>query len=129
MTTTAKEIGNRVRLLREELRMSQDELATRLGYKSRSSINKIELGQRNLTQSKIKALADALDTTPAYIMGWTDPLDVVDPAQIAEMIMTDAVMTAHIQTLNGLTPDHKYQVYDLIDLLHNRENGASSKKQ
>lgn len=129
MTTTAKDIGNRVRLLREELRMSQDELATRLGYKSRSSINKIELGQRNLTQSKIKALADALDTTPAYIMGWTDPLDVVDPDQLAEIIMTDAVMTAHIQTLNGLTPDHKYQVYDLIDLLHNRENGASSQKQ
>ena len=93
MTTTAKEIGNRVRLLREELRMSQDELATRLGYKSRSSINKIELGQRNLTQSKIKALADALDTTPAYIMGWTDPLDVVDPDQIAQIVMTDAVMT------------------------------------
>lgn len=129
MTTIAKDIGNRVRLLREELRMSQDELATRLGYKSRSSINKIELGQRNLTQSKIKALADALDTTPAYIMGWTDPLDVVDPDQLAEMIMTDAVMTAHIQTLNGLTPDHKYQVYDLIDLLHNRENGVSSQKQ
>lgn len=129
MTTTAKEIGNRVRLLREELRMSQDELATRLGYKSRSSINKIELGQRNLTQSKIKALADALDTTPAYIMGWTDPLDVVDPDQIAQIVMTDAVMTTHIMTLNGLTPDHKYQVYDLIDLLHNRENGASSQKQ
>lgn len=129
MTTTAKEIGNRVRLLREELRMSQDELATRLGYKSRSSINKIELGQRNLTQSKIKALADALGVTPAYIMGWTDPLDVVDPDQLAEIIMTDAVMTAHIQTLNGLTPEHKYQVYDLIDLLHNRENGVSSQKQ
>ena len=77
MTTTAKEIGNRVRLLREELRMSQDELATRLGYKSRSSINKIELGQRNLTQSKIKALADALDTTPAYIMGTSTLLTAV----------------------------------------------------
>jgi transcriptional regulator with XRE-family HTH domain len=126
MTTAAKEIGNRVRLLREELRMSQDELATRLGYKSRSSINKIELGQRNLTQSKIKALADALDTTPAYIMGWTDPLGVVDPDQLAEIIMTDAVMTAHIQTLNGLTQDHRCQVYDLIDLLHNREDGVSS---
>lgn len=52
--------------------MSQGELSERLGYKSRSSINKIELDQRNLAQSKIKAIADALDTTPAYIMGWTD---------------------------------------------------------
>lgn len=52
--------------------MSQDELARLLGYKSRSSINKIELDQRNLTQSKIKAIAEALNTTPSYIMGWEE---------------------------------------------------------
>ena len=63
-------IGNRIRNRREELGLSQEELGNRLGYKSRSSINKIELDQRNLTQSKIKAIADALDTTPGYIMGW-----------------------------------------------------------
>ena len=63
-------IGNRIRIRREELGLSQEELGNKLGYKSRSSINKIELDQRNLTQSKIKAIADALNTTPAYIMGW-----------------------------------------------------------
>lgn len=66
-------IGNRIRNRREELGLSQDELGKRLGYKSRSSINKIELDQRNLTQSKIKAIADALETTPFYIMGWDEP--------------------------------------------------------
>lgn len=65
-------IGNRIRKRREELGLSQDELGKRIGYKSRSSINKIELGHRNLTQSKIKAIADALETTPSYIMGWDD---------------------------------------------------------
>ena len=63
-------IGSRIRSRREELGLSQEELGNKLGYKSRSSINKIELDQRNLTQSKIKAIADALNTTPAYIMGW-----------------------------------------------------------
>lgn len=63
-------IGGRIRELRENLDMSQEELAKKLGYKSRSSINKIELDQRNLTQSKIKAIADALETTPGFIMGW-----------------------------------------------------------
>ena len=63
-------IGARIKARREELGLSQDELAHRLGYKSRSSINKIELNQRNLTQSKIKAIADALSTTPSYVMGW-----------------------------------------------------------
>ena len=63
-------IGSRIRSRREEPGLSQEELGNKLGYKSRSSINKIELDQRNLTQSKIKAIADALSTTPAYIMGW-----------------------------------------------------------
>lgn len=63
-------IGGRIRERREKLGLSQEELAKKLGYKSRSSINKIELDQRNLTQSKIKAFADALGTTPGFIMGW-----------------------------------------------------------
>lgn len=66
-------IGSRIRNRREELGLSQDELGKRLGYKSRSSINKIELDQRSLTQSKIKTIADALETTPSYIMGWNEP--------------------------------------------------------
>lgn len=65
-------IGERIKQRRDELKMSQEELATKLGYKSRSSINKIELGQQNLTQSKIAAIAKALETTPSYIMGWND---------------------------------------------------------
>lgn len=65
-------IGDRIKHRREELRLSQDELAKKLGYKSRSSLNKIELNQRDLPQSKIKAIADALSTTPSYIMGWEE---------------------------------------------------------
>lgn len=117
--------GTRIRKLREELELSQDDLATLLGYKSRSSINKIELGERNLTQSKIKAIADALHTTPAHIMGWEDPLESVDP-DIMGKIIADTVMTAHVQRLYGLTHDHRCQVYDLIDILHDREQSGTN---
>lgn len=68
-----KSIGDRIRERRESMGLSQDELAKKLGYKSRSSINKIEKDERNLTQSKIKSIADALETTPSYIMGWEEP--------------------------------------------------------
>lgn len=68
-----KSVGDRIREKRESLGMSQEELAKKLGYKSRSSINKIETDARNLTQSKIKSIADALQTTPSYIMGWEEP--------------------------------------------------------
>lgn len=67
-----KTIGERIRERRIQLEMSQDELAKRLGYKSRSSINKIESGDQMLTQSKIAAIAKELQVTPSYIMGWDD---------------------------------------------------------
>lgn len=73
-------IGERIKNRREDLNLSQMDLAIKLGYKSRSSVNKIELGLQNLTQSKIKAVADALDTTPAYIMGWEE----ISPTPISE---------------------------------------------
>lgn len=68
-------IGERIRKKRESLQMSQDELAKKLGYKSRSSINKIEIDGRSVPMGKIKDIAQALNTTPAYIMGWEE--DVV----------------------------------------------------
>lgn len=39
------EIYKRIRTRREEIGISQEELAKRMGYKSRSSINKIENGE------------------------------------------------------------------------------------
>ena len=66
-------VGEKIRQRRIELNMSQEELAKKAGYKSRSSINKIELGINDVTQSKVVAFAKALQTTTAYLMGWEDP--------------------------------------------------------
>ena len=46
-------LGTRIKLRREELNMSQNELAIKLGYKSRSTINKIELGTRDRIETKL----------------------------------------------------------------------------
>ena len=67
-------IGDRIRTRREELGLSQDDLARKTGYKSRSSINKIEVGNQGLTQSKIKAFANALETTVSYILDTPEPV-------------------------------------------------------
>ena len=76
-----KPIGLRIKARREDLGLTQEELARRLGYKSKSSLNKIELGIQGLRQSKIKAIADALQTTPGYIMGWTADKPSAAPSQ------------------------------------------------
>ena len=66
------DIGSRIKHKREELNMTQEELALKVGYKSKSSINKIEIDGRGLPQSKIQAFAQALNTTPAYLLGWNE---------------------------------------------------------
>lgn len=64
--------GQRILKLRTEKGMTQDELAVMVGYKSRSTIAKIESGERDPHQSMIVLLAHALGVTPAYLMGWTE---------------------------------------------------------
>lgn len=80
--STDAEIGKRIKKRREELDMSQGELATLIGYRSKSSINKIELGIQGLTQRKIKAIAEALQTTTDYIMGWAGGMMAVETRSV-----------------------------------------------
>lgn len=66
-------LGQNIRTFRERLGLSQEDLAKRLGYKDRSTIAKIESNVNDITQSKIAAIAEALETTPAALMGWEVP--------------------------------------------------------
>lgn len=53
-------IGDKIKQRRLELGLTQEELAKKLGYKHKSSINKIELNQNDIRQSKVAAFAVAL---------------------------------------------------------------------
>ena len=63
---------DRIKSRRTELGLTVEELAHNMGYKDKSSISKIENGKADIPQSKIAAFADALQTTPAYLMGWEE---------------------------------------------------------
>lgn len=69
-------IGTRIKEKRLELGLTQEELAKRLGYKSKSTINKIEMDINDIPQSKVIAFADALNTTIAYLMDWDNESNV-----------------------------------------------------
>ena len=62
----------RIKQRRIELGMSQDELAKKVGYKGRSMMSRIERGDVDLSASKIKQIADALNTTPGYLLKGCD---------------------------------------------------------
>jgi transcriptional regulator with XRE-family HTH domain len=61
-----------IRNKRQELGLTQTELAHKLGYSDKSMIAKIEGGKVDLSQSKILAFADVLHTSASTLMGWED---------------------------------------------------------
>ncbi len=74
---TAQETGARIKARRQELRMTQDQLAEKIGYHGKSSISHIEKGDFDMSQSKIVAIAEALQTTPDYILGLKDGSEIL----------------------------------------------------
>ena len=66
------DLAKRIKERREELGLSQTQLAFKLGYKSRSSINKIEKGENDIPPSKIKWFAEVLNISPTELMGWDE---------------------------------------------------------
>ena len=64
-------VGDRIRAKRQDLGMSVDELAARLG-KNRATMYRYEKGDiENMPVNVLEPLAEVLQTTPAYLMGWT----------------------------------------------------------
>jgi transcriptional regulator with XRE-family HTH domain len=64
------ELHKIIRSKRIALKMTQQELAQKLGYKSTSTIAKIESGKNDIPQAKLAAFAEALNTTTADLMGF-----------------------------------------------------------
>ena len=73
----AIKIGERIKARRQELKISQRELATRMGYTDHTTITRIEAGKVDPPQSRIAQFAKALGTTPGHLMGWdAEPEDL-----------------------------------------------------
>lgn len=62
-------VGDNIKQRRFELNLSQQELADLMGYKSRSTIAKIESGENDINQSKLRRFAQVLDTTVDALIG------------------------------------------------------------
>ena len=66
------DIGKRIRDRRQKLNLSLEDVAKQLN-KNRTTVYRYEKGDiENLPLETLKPLAEILDTTPAYLMGWED---------------------------------------------------------
>lgn len=69
-------VGKRIKERRKELHMSVDELAKHLG-KNRATVYRYENGEiENLPLDILDPLAEALKTTPQFLMGWINIDDI-----------------------------------------------------
>lgn len=131
---TNKMIGAIIRRRRIELGLSQEELAERCGFKSKSSINKMESGVQGLPQSKIIAVAKALETTPGYILGWeaveenqqqeyyTDEVT----AQIAEDMATNPNLRMLYDVQRDMDPEDLQAMYSMAMALKRKTERLDS---
>ena len=83
-------MGDRIKELRVEAGMTQEELADKLGMQ-KSAIAKYENGRvENIKQSTIRKMAELFRRSPSYVMGFTDnplPSNVAIPAAHAIPIL------------------------------------------
>lgn len=61
-------VHERLRKLRIERGMSQEELALKVGYDGRSAISKAEKGERGISHAMLIKYADALEVSPTYLL-------------------------------------------------------------
>lgn len=101
-------IGKRIQNRRKELKLSIDEIAKRLN-KNRTTVYRYERGDiGNLPLETLKPLAEILETTPAYLMGWEERADMdtreptpeADPiAKLINIINTESFTTVECDQL------------------------------
>lgn len=118
---TQETMGKRIKLLREERKLSQTELAVKVGYKEKTSIAKVEAGKVDLPQSKIKAIAEALGTSASYLMGledkeadtyYTDP----ETNAMAQSLFENSDMRVLFDAAKDATPEQLKMAADMLKM-------------
>jgi len=111
-------IGIRIRKRREQLRISQEELARRTGYGGRTAISKIEKNVNGIPQDKVTLFANALQTTELYLIGTVDDPDL----PLKEIINSDTSYQINeddrilIERFHNADPEKKRIIAYLLEL-------------
>ena len=108
-------IGNKIKSRRIELGMTQMDLAKKMGYKSKSTINKIELGINDINQSKMKKMAHALEVSVDYLID-----DNVDETTTASVSVKH--LSKYAELLSKLSPKSQASAIQYIEFLKSQED-------
>lgn len=110
-----KNVYANIKKRRNEIGMSQSELAKIVGYSDKTMISKIERGIIDLPLPKLNAIAKALGISASVLLGWDD---VEDIKENREFVSGDANVDFAILTkFNKLNQNDQMLVMNMIDSL------------
>lgn len=116
------DFGQRVKTLRESLKLTQTDLANSVGYSDKTAISRIETGKSDVSRGKIVLLADVLGTSPSYLMGWTDDPSPKRPFNISDIPGVMPLHKAHRVPILGtiacgkpVWAEENYDGYFVVD--------------
>lgn len=128
-------IGERIKQRRLELGYTADALAKLLN-KNRATIYRYENGDiENMPIDVLEPLAKALNTTPAYLMGWQEPHQVAtstlskqtedyyldaETAKYAEMLRTRPEMRMLFSASRGISKEEMEEAVNYIEFIKSR---------
>lgn len=113
-------VGDRIRKKREMLGISQTELAEKLNI-SKQTLYKYEKNiVTNVPSNKIEEIADILNVSESYLMGWNNGLDEENSNLIPD-ILSDKELMEHIKKLMCLNDEHKQAIYDNTTYWYEKE--------
>ena len=117
-------VGKNIADARKRAGMTQEELALKVGYKTKSAINKIEMGKRDLPQKKIAMFASALGTTPGHLLGWD-----VAPAEagaLAARVLKDPEAFRFMRDFMTLSEADKYALQLVLASIKTKKADADA---
>lgn len=108
-------IGKRIKERRSELKISQRELASKLGYSDHTTVTRIEADKVDLSQSRLKQFAKVLDVSVGYLLGWEE--DPEKAGALAAATISDPRITKLVSDYMSLSEEDKNIITSLMESL------------
>ena len=106
--------GDRIHDLRTARKLTMEELGSKVGV-GKGTIKKYEDGSiKNIPSDKVEALADALETSPEYLMGWTDNEHPTQEQGSPGTSAQDEELQFMYSQLSQLSPEEQRRVLDFV---------------
>ena len=114
-------VGERIKILREQLGMSQIDFATKLNV-SKQNLYKYENNIiTNIPSDKIEAAAKLCNVSPAYLMGWEDEEKI---ANSLYALTVSPKLQQLVDVVTGMNPEQIDKVIDYAEFIKSKEEDA-----